>query len=81
MRAWAQLFALVALLFASVKSACTGSVSLAWDAVNDPRLAGYRVYYGTSSCSYTGQIDVGNMTTQTVSNPIDGATYYVAVTA
>jgi PKD repeat protein len=55
-------------------------VSLAWDVVNDPRVAGYKVYYGTSSRNYTGQVDVGNATIRTVSNLIDGATYYFAVT-
>ena len=62
-------------------NAFAGSINLAWDAVNDPRLAGYKVYYGTASGAYTGQIDVGNVTTRTVSNLVDGAVYYFAVTA
>ena len=57
------------------------SLSLAWNPVNDSRLSGYKVYYGTAPRKYTGQIDVGNVTTRTVSNLIDGATYYFAVTA
>ena len=80
MRTLTHLAALVALLLVSATSAFAGSVNLAWDAVNDPRVSGYKVYYGTSSRTYTGQIDVGNATTRTVSNLIDGATYYFAVT-
>ena len=80
MRAFTQLLGLLAILIASITSAFAGSINLAWDAVNDPRVSGYKVYYGTSSRNYTGQIDVGNATTRTVSNLIDGATYYFAVT-
>ena len=80
MHALTRLFGALALLLVSMTSAFAGSVNLAWDAVNDPRVSGYKVYYGTSSRNYTGQVDVGNATTRTISNLIDGATYYFAVT-
>ena len=81
MRALAQLFGLLSLIVASITSSLAGNVNLAWDPVNDSRVAGYKIHYGTSSRNYTGQIDVGNVTARTVSNLTDGATYYFAVTA
>jgi|GEM_PF-5829091 len=44
-------------------------------------LEGYRVYYGTSSHNYSQDIDVGNVTTYTITNLVSGVTYYFAVTA
>ncbi len=43
-------------------------------------LAGYKIYYGTSSGNYTTILNVGNVTTYTISNLTPG-TYYFAVTA
>jgi hypothetical protein len=57
-----------------------GSVSLVWDANSEPELAGYRLYYGTSTRLYTSQIDVGKVTTYTVTG-LPAGTYYFAVTA
>jgi hypothetical protein len=44
-------------------------------------LAGYIVYYGTSSGNYSQGISVGNVTTFTVDNLNDDLTYYFAATA
>jgi PKD repeat protein len=74
----ASLF-IAACAFAS--PALAGSVSLLWDAVTAPTLAGYMVYYGTSTASMTNKINVGNVTGYTVPGLVDGATYYFAVTA
>jgi hypothetical protein len=57
------------------------SVRLAWDANTESDLAGYVVHYGTASRSYTNSSDVGLVTTTTVSNLLEGVTYYFAVTA
>ena len=43
-------------------------------------LAGYKVYYGSSSGSYIAPIDVGNVKTYTIANLAAGS-YYFAVTA
>jgi hypothetical protein len=43
-------------------------------------LAGYKVHMGTSSGNYTTVVDIGNVTTYTVSNLAPG-TYYFVVTA
>ena len=55
-------------------------VTLAWDANTAPQLAGYKVYIGTTSGSYSTSIDVGKVTTYTVTGLANG-TYNFAVTA
>ena len=59
----------------------TQSVSLAWDAPNDPSAVGYNVHYGTSRSSLTTTQPAGASTTATVSGLTTGITYYFAVTA
>ena len=56
-------------------------VKIAWNVVADSRVAGYKVYYGTSPGSYQWSVDVGNITTYTLPNLTDGITYHVVVTA
>ena len=57
------------------------SVTLAWDVDSDPTVVGYRLYYGTSSGSYTQNTDVGNGTTVTITNLVVGFTYFFVVRA
>jgi hypothetical protein len=57
------------------------SVTLAWDPDPDNSVAGYRLYEGVLSRTYTNVIDTGNATIATVSNLVWGTTYYFAVTA
>ncbi len=57
------------------------SVTLAWDSSTDPNVTGYKIYYGVASRVYTNTVDVGTATTVTVSNLLEGATYYFAATA
>src|SRR5205085_7771374 len=59
----------------------TAQVTLAWDPNTESDLAGYKVYIGTASGVYTTTIDVGNVTTYTVTGLAPGATYYFVVTA
>src|SRR4030042_17810 len=56
-------------------------IRLAWDANSEPDLAGYKVYYGTASRVYGTPMNVGNVTTYTVTGLTLGQTYYMAVTA
>jgi hypothetical protein len=58
-----------------------GEVTFTWDANTEPDLAGYIVYYGTSSGNYTRSVDVGNNTEYTQTELQDGVTYYFASTA
>lgn len=63
------------------------TASLSWDApdsnidgtpVDD--LAGYRVYYGTSSGNYTSFVDIGLSNTAVIDSLTPGATYYFVIT-
>jgi hypothetical protein len=56
-------------------------VTLAWNQNSEPDVIGYKVYYGNASGDYDWWIDVGNVTTFTVTNLSDGLTYNFAVTA
>ena len=67
---------LMAFCFSKVLAA---EVTLAWDA-SPSNPDGYRLYYGTSSGSYTQVIDVGNVTQYKVSELQSGMIYYFAVT-
>jgi hypothetical protein len=56
------------------------SVTLAWNPAGSTDVAGYHLYYGTSSGIYSQILSVGNKTTATVSNLALGQTYYFVVT-
>lgn len=66
-------------VFAGV--ACSATVTVAWDPNPEPTVAGYYMYYGTSSGRYTNNVDVGSATTCAISALQEGVTYYLAVTA
>src|SRR5437879_3981004 len=68
------------LAFAPLSSIATGNVTLAWDPNPDPSVAGYNLYYGTTSGNYGTFIHAGTATTATASNLVEGATYYFAAT-
>ena len=57
------------------------SVTFAWDAETGGAVAGYRLYDGVASRTYTNVIAVGTATTITVAGLTAGKTYYFAVTA
>lgn len=57
------------------------SAGLAWTPSRASTIAGYRLYYGAASHTYTNTVEVGNNTSVTVSNLAVGATYFFAVTA
>jgi hypothetical protein len=56
------------------------SVPLAWDASTSENIAGYKVYVGTASRSYSPPITIGNVTAYTVTG-LGTGTHYFAVTA
>ncbi|HEX6706122.1 MAG TPA: fibronectin type III domain-containing protein [Albitalea sp.] len=61
------------------------TAALTWSASTDADVAGYRVYSGTQSKSYSqakgAGLVAGNVTTMTVTGLTSGRTYYFAVTA
>lgn len=67
------------LLLTTTASAVAGQLTLAWDPVANA--TGYKLYYGTSSTSYSASVDVKTATTHTLSNLTDGVRYYFAVTS
>jgi Malectin domain/Bacterial TSP3 repeat len=73
------LTALVLFWFPSRASAAP--VTLAWDAVTDSRLAGYKIYYGYASRSYSLSVNVGKVTTAALSGLDQAKVYYLAVVA
>ncbi len=66
--------------FATGAFAETRSVTLSWDPNTEPDIAGYKVYWGTSSGVYSQFSDV-SQTTASVSDLTVGVRYYFAVTA
>jgi hypothetical protein len=70
----------------TVVAPSTGSITLAWDAATTysdgspiTDLAGYKLYYGNAPGSYSASVDVGNVTTYTLTNLPSGV-YYIVVT-
>lgn len=68
------------------QAALAGSIDLRWDpAIGDDRVVGYEVHYGLSPGTYGWLVDANtdgaNTSTRTVSNLVDGQTYYFAVRA
>ena len=57
------------------------TVTLLWRANSEANLEGYKVHHGPNSRIYTDHIDVGNVTTSTISNLVPEQTYFMAVTA
>lgn len=57
------------------------SATVSWDPNTESDLAGYKIYYGVNSHNYDNVIDVGNVTSFTVTGLTAGVTYYFAVTA
>src|SRR5262245_52719493 len=69
------------LLLLLAPGAFAGQVTLQWDAVTSPQLAGYKVYYGYASRQYGTNVNVGISTTAAFSNLRDAQIYYFAVIA
>lgn len=73
-----QVFFIASLVPAHV---CAEQVKLAWDAVSEPSVTGYRVYFSRENGHYNKNrmVDVGKATTCTIN--LDKGKWYIAVTA
>jgi hypothetical protein len=66
--------------FATGSQVLAGEATLSWDPNAEPTLAGYKIYYGTTSGTYGAPLNAGNATTFTVTG-LGPGTYYFALTA
>jgi len=57
------------------------TVTLAWQPSPDETVTGYRVHYGFSEGYHPMSVEVGLVTTSTLSLPLGGETYYFVATA
>jgi hypothetical protein len=63
-------------------SFAAGTVTLAWDpSPGSDVITNYNLYYGTASATYTNVVAAGTNLTVTISNLVEGASYYFAATA
>ncbi len=81
-------FLITFIIFLTPAPLFAGTASLSWvapttnvDGTPLTDLAGYKIYYGTSSGNYTSNINIGNATNYQVANLTNGLIYYFAVTA
>jgi hypothetical protein len=69
------------LVESGARAQARSSVTLAWDPSTGTGIAGYRLYWGYASRTYTNALDAGNVTQATASGIIAGIPCYLAVTA
>lgn len=61
-------------------SSMAGTITLAWDPVTSPELAGYRIYTGTASGNYSQTVDAPPVATvQSIGGLNDCTTYFLAM--
>ncbi len=87
----AALFVMIVTLFAFAGPLAAQDVTLAWNPSESPNVAGYKIYYkaGSTELPYDGiearqgpsPIDVGNVTTVTLTEFPEGQVYYFWATA
>ena len=76
------LIGFISLLVASLfQGMAAQSATLAWDRNSEPDIASYKLYYSTQSGGPSQSLDVGNVTTSTVSSLNDETTYFFTATA
>jgi hypothetical protein len=71
---------LIALVILVVpRSLLAGSLLLSWDPLQDSRLSGYKIKYGTSSGAYAQSVDIGNKINHTLQGLTEGLRYYLVI--
>jgi len=77
-----QLWLALLLTAALTCMAQAASVSIAWDPpIPSNNVAGYKIYYGLESRTYSGAVDAGSATQGAVPSLDPAKTYYFAITA
>lgn len=78
-----KIFAGLALLVLLIAAAAYASVSgtFAWDPVNDPRVIGYKLYWGTSTGTYPNSADAHTTNPFALTGLPDNVPLFFAVTA
>ena len=77
-----RIFLLLAFMLLPLLSLQAAVVDVSWNANTEADLAGYKLYYGTTSGVYGLPVDVGKVTSYSVTvNPKVTTTYYVTLTA
>jgi hypothetical protein len=74
-------YVLAFLLIFLPTTALAASVTLRWQANQEPDISSYNLYYGRESRQYGQPIPVGNVTSYTLDNLAEGTTYYFCLTA
>ena len=73
---------LITFSMAVCQSSWAVNIRLSWNPPdNEPDLAGYKIYYGNASRTYSNTINVGNVTTYILTNLDPKNNYYITVTA
>jgi hypothetical protein len=57
------------------------TLTLSWIASTSTNVANYKIYYGTTSGSYTQAVSAGPLTQTTITGLTPGTTYFLAATA
>ncbi|MCB2170018.1 MAG: fibronectin type III domain-containing protein, partial [Deltaproteobacteria bacterium] len=74
-------YVLALLLIVFPTTVFAASVTLRWQPNSEPDISGYNLYYGAESREYALPIPVGNVSSFTVNNLVEGNTYYFSLTA
>ncbi len=77
---WDWFVGSVLLAWVQMNSLSVRATTLVWSPSTDPNVAGYHIYYGTTSRNYTQMAATGTNTTLTLYGLLTGVTYYFAAT-
>src|SRR5437667_8053170 len=76
-----SLFFSCILLVAPIPASAVQSINLIWNPSSSTNIAGYNIYYGGASGSYTNEVVLGNVTNATIPGLREGAIYFFAASA
>ncbi|HQG30455.1 MAG TPA: fibronectin type III domain-containing protein [Deltaproteobacteria bacterium] len=77
----ARLIILVLYLLCIPGILCAAKVQISWNPNTESDLAGYRVYYGTTSGNYNYVLRLGKVNSVQIDGFFEGYTYYICITA